>query len=75
MIAIFFRKTKPIHAIFIGLFFLVFDIASILVIEQPELSLILVGKKVLGVFLFLFLFFLLRFMNRKISCLGKTHTF
>ena len=75
MIANFFRKTKPIHAIFIGLLFLVFYISSILFVEQPELSLKLVGEKVFGTFLFLILFFLLRFVNRKNQLSGQDSYF
>lgn len=65
MIANFFKKTKPIHAIFIGVLFLAYYILEILIIEKPIFSLGLGLKKVGFLFFFLVLFFLIRFINRK----------
>ena len=65
MIANFFKKTKPIHAIFISALFLVYYILAILIVEKPLFSLGLVLKKVGFLFFFLILFFLVRFINRK----------
>ena len=65
MIANFFQKTKPIHAIIISGLFLVYFLAAIFVVEQPPFSFLLILKK-FGLLLgFLILFFLVRFINRK----------
>ena len=65
MIANFFQKTKPVHAIIIGILFLIYFLAAILLVEQPPFSLILILKKIGLLVLFLILFFLVRFINRK----------
>lgn len=65
MIANFFSKTKPIHAVFIGTLFLVFFIMAILIVEQPVFTLNLILEKIGLAIAFLFLFFIVRFINRK----------
>ena len=65
MIANFFKKTKPIHAIFIAVAFFIFYLASIIFVEQPNFSLFLLLEKI-GILLFFpVIFFLIRFINRK----------
>ena len=71
MIANFFRKTKPIHAIFISALFVVYYLSAILLIEKPLYSLGIVVEKTVQLFLFLFLFFLVRFINRKNQLSGQ----
>jgi len=71
MIANFFKKTKPIHAIFICILFLTFYIASIFFVEKPTFSLGLLIKKLGFLFIFLILFFLIRFINRKNQLSGQ----
>jgi len=65
MIANFFQKTKPIHAIIISGLFLVYFLASIFVVDQPPFSFLLILKKVGLLLALLILFFLVRFINRK----------
>ncbi len=65
MIANFFRKTKPVHAIFISIIFLVYFLLAIILVEKPDYTLSLVARKLGLLFLFLILFFLIRFINRK----------
>lgn len=65
MIANFFEKTKPIHAIFISVLFLVYYILAIVFVEKPTFSVGMVFTKVGFLFFFLVLFFLIRFINRK----------
>lgn len=71
MIANFFKKTKPIHAIFICILFLTFYIASIFFVEKPTFSLMLMIKKISFLLIFLILFFLVRFINRKNQLSGQ----
>jgi hypothetical protein len=65
MIANFFKKTKPIHAIFIALAFFVFYLASIIVVEQAKFSLFLLLERTIILIIFPVIFFLIRFINRK----------
>ena len=65
MIANFFQKTKPIHAIIISGLFLVYFFAAIFVVEPPPFSFLLILKKLGLLFVFIILFFLVRFINRK----------
>jgi len=71
MIANFFNKTKPIQAIFISVLFLTFYLSSIFLIEKPDFSIILLLKKVGFLFVFLIIFFLIRFINRKNQLSGQ----
>jgi hypothetical protein len=71
MIANFFRKTKPIHAIFISALFLGYYLSAILLIEKPLYSLGIVVEKIGQLILFLLLFFLVRFINRKNQLSGQ----
>lgn len=65
MIANFFKKSKPIHAIFISMLFLVYYVMAILFVEKPIFSGVLVAKKISYLGYFLVLFFLVQFINRK----------
>lgn len=65
MIANFFQKTKPIHAIIISGLFLIYFLGAIFLVEQPSFSFLIVLKKFGLLFVFLILFFLVRFINRK----------
>lgn len=65
MIANFFKKTKPIHAIFIAVSFFVFYLASIIFVERPEFSLLLLLERTGILLVFPVIFFLIRFINRK----------
>lgn len=65
MIANFFQKTKPIHAIIISGLFLIYFLAAIFFVEQPPFSFLLVLKKIGMLLVFLILFFIVRFINRK----------
>ena len=65
MIANFFQKTKPIHAIIISVLFLVYFLTATFVVEQPPFSFLLIFKKLGLLLVFVFLFFLVRFINRK----------
>ncbi|MFK5878331.1 MAG: DUF6427 family protein [Flavobacteriaceae bacterium] len=65
MIANFFQKTKPIHAIIISGLFLIYFLVAIFFVEQPLFSFLLILKKVGLLFVFFILFFLVRFINRK----------
>ncbi|MDC9722785.1 MAG: DUF6427 family protein [Urechidicola sp.] len=65
MIANFFQKTKPIHAIIISGLFLVYFLAAIFFVEQPPFSFLLILKKLGLLLVFLVLFFIVRFINRK----------
>lgn len=71
MIANFFKKTKPIHAIFICVLFLLFYLVSIFLVEKPDFSFLLVLKKTGFLLFFLVLFFLIRFINRKNQLSGQ----
>jgi hypothetical protein len=71
MIANFFRKTKPIHAIFISVLFLGYYLLAIFIIEKPSFSLGILLEKVVLLILFLLLFFLIRFINRKNHLSGQ----
>ncbi|OIQ40247.1 MAG: hypothetical protein BM563_02950 [Bacteroidetes bacterium MedPE-SWsnd-G1] len=71
MIANFFKKTKPIHAIFIGGIFVFFYLLSIFLIEKPEFSFLTVLLKFGFSIVFLILFFLIRFINRKNNLSGQ----
>ncbi len=75
MIANFFKKTKPIHAIFISLLFLVFYLSSIFLVEKPNFSFWLILKKGGFLLFFLALFFLIRFINRKNQLSGQDSYF
>ena len=65
MIANFFQKTKPIHAIIISGLFLIYFLTAIFFVEQPPFSFLLIFKKLGLLFVFLILFFIVRFINRK----------
>ncbi len=65
MIANFFNKTKPIHALFISGLFLVYYILAIFIVEKPEFSFLVVIQKIGLLFLFVLFFFMVRFINRK----------
>jgi len=65
MIANFFKKSKPIHAIFISVLFLLYYILAVVFVEKPTFSVGMVFTKVGFLFFFLVLFFLIRFINRK----------
>jgi len=65
MIANFFQKTKPIHAIVISGLFLVYFLAAIFFVEKPPFSFLLILKKLGLLLVFLILFFIVRFINRK----------
>ncbi len=65
MIANFFKKTKPINSIFIGVLFLVYYILFLIFINTTPFSFMELLKKVAFLPLFLTLFFLIRFINRK----------
>ncbi len=65
MIANFFQKTKPIHAIIISMLFLIYFLATIIFVEQPLFSFLLIIKKLGLLLVFFILFFLIRFINRK----------
>lgn len=71
MIANFFSKTKPIHAVLISVIFLVFYMMAILVVEQPEFSFFLLLSKLTLLIGFLVLFFMIRFINRKNHLSGQ----
>lgn len=65
MIANFFSKTKPTHAIFVAVLFLTYFLLSIIMVEQPQYSFIVIAQKFGLLFLYLAFFFLVNFINRK----------
>ncbi|GAB1308674.1 hypothetical protein KH5_13570 [Urechidicola sp. KH5] len=65
MIANFFSKTKPIHAVLVGGLFLFFFVLAILVVERPVFSWNFFFEKLGLSIAFLCLFFVVRFINRK----------
>ena len=71
MIANFFKKTKPIHAILISVLFFLFFLIAIFVIEQPNFSFLLLLNKFGSLLGFLALFFIIRFINRKNQLSGQ----
>lgn len=67
MIANFFQKTKPVHSIVISVLFLVYFLVAIFLVEQPPFYFLLILNKFGLLLIFLVLFFLVRFINRKNS--------
>ncbi len=65
MIANFFQKTKPIHAILISGLFFIYFLLAIFLVEKPEYSHLTFFHKLSLLLGFLILFFLVRFINRK----------
>ena len=65
MIANFFQKTKPVHAIITSVLFLIYFLAAVFLVEKPEYSHLTFFHKLSLLLGFLFLFFLVRFINRK----------
>jgi len=65
MIANFFNKTKPIHAIIISVLFVMYYVLAIATTENPVFSVGFILQKAGNLFLFPILFFMIRFINRK----------
>lgn len=74
MIANFFNKTKPILAIIIGVLFLVYYVLAIVTVGNTVVTPDIVLSKAMYLFLFLILFFLVQFINRK-NTLSKLNTY
>ena len=72
MIANFFKKTKPINSFFIGVLFLVYYILFLIYIDTVPFSFLNLLKKIGFLLLFLILFFLIRFINRKNYLSGQS---
>ena len=72
MIANFFKQTKPINSFFIGVLFLVYYILFLICIDTTPFSFLELLKKIGFLPLFLILFFLVRFINRKNYLSGQS---